>query len=274
MRLNTVFESYKNVLEINEAFTYGDAKKILIPLGWNVSYNGKNLKIDKDVAGKHYTTAGHLKHDGGAPERRSIDAEQMDKLREYLVDDFLTNGDMDSFKAIKQIPWDKCGTGHSKIKSPFLNLLKDYDPETGQKKTKEVILTRGQRGAQTRLRNQIAAANEKFKEAILEPLDYSKPEGIQIMADYNELYRKYYYNTCRSPQDRRPLLDFWTSDVKKRGGDICFGRDDMNLCKTKFYVVQPDGSIDKSKPIIETMMVSGGCNLSESQYLQYLDSKR
>ena len=61
-------------------------------------------------------------------------------------------------------------------------------------------------------------------------------------------------NLCRSAKDRRPLLDTWFEKFgydRKTGTIPCLKRDNWETYKTEAYPINPDGTLNTEKVIIE-----------------------
>ena len=62
------------------------------------------------------------------------------------------------------------------------------------------------------------------------------------------------YNLCRSANDRRPLLDRWFSEFgydRKTGTIPCLKYVDEEAMQTVAYPINPDGTLNTEKVIIE-----------------------
>lgn len=215
-------------------------KKTLEPFGWKFSHStgGDNIKATK---GK-YVNSGHLLHGNRSDDNRKIDIAYLNRLRKMFIDEFFETGDLST---IKSIPWDEW-----RLMNPLDRELKDYDVETGKKKENEVDLNTGQKLNQAKIKKQINTSNELYKDAQLWKIDDSDENSLYIMMNINDK-GKPEYNTCRSFDDRRPILKEWVSQMnfKKEGKYYYFGKDDMKIFHTKFYKVLPDGKLDKKETI-------------------------
>ena len=54
------------------------------------------------------------------------------------------------------------------------------------------------------------------------------------------------YNTCRSEDDRRPLLKVWMDNYRKDDNGQYLGKIDWRNATVKYYRVLPNGTIEKT----------------------------
>lgn len=220
------FEEYVQINEVYSSASFGDVWKTLKQFGWTYHHStgGDNVTfIYKDRSAN-----GHLKHGHSDDWNRKVDPEVLDRIRDIAIDDFYKNGNP---KMINHIPWERwC----SAIKDPFKSVLKDYDRETGLKKSELEML------------NKITVEKQLFKNVWL------------IKNEDGE------YNLCRSEQDKTPLLDRWYpiyDYAHKLGGKMCLGYDIEDLSEdsdgdsdveefgTHKFVIKPDGTLGSTKGI-------------------------
>ena len=66
---------------------------------------------------------------------------------------------------------------------------------------------------------------------------------MQLDQDSNRNIR---YNTCRSENDRRPLLKVWMDNHRKEDSIQYLGKIDWRNATMKYYKVLPNGTIEKT----------------------------
>jgi hypothetical protein len=122
---------------------------------------------------------------------------------------------------INRVPWEKwC----SAIKDPFKSVLKDYDRNTGKKKSDLEMLSK------------IELVQQMFKNVWV------------IKNEDGE------YNLCKSEKDKTPLLDRWYplfQASKKLGGKMCLGyeyddENDLDNWGTYLYEIKEDGTLGET----------------------------
>ena len=207
------FEEYTQINEVYCAASFGDVWRALKPFGWTYRHStiGDNITFT-------YTNGrsanGHLKHGNSDDWNRKLDPEALDRIREIMIDDFYENGDP---TMIRKIPWEKwC----SAIKDPFKSVLKEYDPNTGKKKSHLEMLSK------------ITLVQQMFKNVWV------------IQNEEGE------YNLCKSEQDKTPLLDRWYplfQASKKLDGKMCLGYAVENMNADDFgenlFEIKEDGTL-------------------------------
>lgn len=213
-----------------------DVKKIMEPFDWTYTRGtGDSCKFSK---GK-YTVYFHLKHNASNDDRRFLDVGGLDKLREYIVDEFLKTGDPSN---INSIPWEVW-----RLPDPFKRELKDYDSKTGKKKEIKQEPNIGQKLNKAKVEREINDANELYKDDQLLKVS----DTCYIITHVNEK-GVLMYNICRGKNDRRPILKNWydgRTNYKKVGKDHYFGKDNLRDISTRFYKVLDDGTLDKVENI-------------------------
>lgn len=236
-------EGTQSIVSLSELLKY------IEPGGWEyIRCGGDSVKFKK---GK-YTVKGNLKHGHSIDANRMVDIKTINYLKSFLIDDFYETGEM---TLLKNIPWDKWN-----LKDPFKKELKDYDPETGMKREKEVVLNTGQRLNNEKIKKNIKDANELYKDSALWKIDNDSDDSAYIITSTNNTGRVI-YNTCRSSEDRRPILKNWTSDYREKDGNYYFGKDDMRTLDTKYYQVLSNGNLDKNEflELRESKKIQNNC---------------
>lgn len=228
------FDDYINLYEgVQSVISLSDAKRILEPLGWTFTRGtGDGCKFSK---GK-YVVYFHLKHGNSRDDNRKMDVGGLDKIREYIIDEFNQTGDL---TAIKSIPWKEW-----RLPDPFNRELRNIDPETGKKIDKKPEQNIGHILQHARMEKDKKRANELYRDAALWKVDHDSENSVYIMSIVNK-FGKNEYNICRSYNDRRPLLKNWTTNYREIDGDILLGKDNMKIFKTNYHKVNPDGTLDK-----------------------------
>lgn len=225
------FEEYVQINEVYSSASFGDVWKTLKQFGW--TYRHSNGGDNVTFIYKDRSANGHLKHGHSDDWNKKVDPEVLDRIREIAIDDFYKNGDP---KMINNIPWERwC----SAIKDPFKSVLKDYDRETGLKKSELEKL------------NKITVEKQLFKNVWL------------IKNEDGE------YNLCKSEQDKTPLLDRWYplcqyAKTPPLNGKLCLGyeydnEDDVDNWGTYLYEIKEDGTLGdtfKVDYIIESIQKS------------------
>lgn len=228
------FDEYVRLCEgVQSVVPLSDLKRILEPFGWIYSRGtGDGCKFSK---GK-YIVYFHLKHGNAKDDNRKMDVGGLDKIREYLIDEFRETGDLTT---IKSIPWKEW-----RLPDPLKRELKNIDPETGNKIKKKPEQNMGHILQRARMEKDKRKANELYKDAALWKIDHDREDSAYVISVVNKS-GKTEYNICRSVDDRRPLLKNWTLDYKELDGNILLGRDNMRTFRTNYYKVNPDGTLDK-----------------------------
>ena len=182
------FEEYTRLTESKCFATFGDVCRTLEPYGWQCQHKPKGDGIT--FRKNEFTCGGHLKHNASKDENRYVDINTVDAIRSYLIKEFYKTGDPSTINAIDWNTWD--------LKDQFTKELKEYDKETGKKKSEIELL-----------------GKIKFVEQLFKNVGVIKNEDGE-------------YNLCRSESDMRPLLDRWYPlylPSKKLGGKMCLGYD-------------------------------------------------
>lgn len=182
------FEEYTRLTESKCFATFRDVCKTLEPYGWICQHKPKGDGIT--FRKNEFTCGGNLKHNASKDENRYVDINTLDAIRTYLIQEFYKTGDPSTINAIDWVIW--C------LKDPFTKELKEYDKETGKKKSEIELLSK-----------------IKFVEQLFKNVGIIKNEDGE-------------YNLCRSESDMRPLLDRWYPlylPSKKLGGKMCLGYD-------------------------------------------------
>lgn len=138
--------------------------------------------------------------------------------------------------------------------NPFKRELIEYDSFTGELKetsqTEEPMeMTKVEKMRKARIENLIRKANEMYRDAVLIKIDYNNPDSAYIMMvqDKNHNTR---YNTCRSEDDKRPILKVWMDNNKKKDDNQCLGKIDWRNATVKYHKVNPDGTIQKAVAMV------------------------
>jgi hypothetical protein len=211
------FNDYIQLNEVVSNASLSDVLNILLPNGWEYSHSngGDGIKFIKPG---YKPVSGHLKHGNSQDSNRKIDPGAIDDIRNILISEFLKDGDP---TVINLIPWEQwC----QKIKDPFTKELKEYDKETGMKKSDLETLRK-----------------IKFIRQI------HKNVGL-IQNEKGE------YNLCKSEEDKSPLLDRWYplcqyASKPPLNGKLCLGYDyaDENVPETKWgtylFKIKEDGTL-------------------------------
>ena len=213
--------------------TLRDVLKAIQPYGWQ--YQRCKSDSYKFIKGEH-VVFGHLKHNAALDANRFIDINSLDSLRTYFIEDFYESRDLELIKSIDWRSWN--------LADPLKRELSNIDPNTGKERQKELKLNKGQELSKLKQEKAIKAANELYKTAALIKITHDDQDSAFILISQKE-NQVTIYNTCRSVNDRRPLLNQWTTDMVEKDGSYYFGKDDMRMFKTKFYKVLPSGQLDK-----------------------------
>lgn len=235
-----VFNELKRIHEnaVNEGveskMSMADVMNVISPFGWTARRNGVRYIVSKGP----YTVTFHIKHN----KTHTMDVGSLDQLRTKLIEEFLETNDPET---INSIPWNKW-----LLMDPFKRELKDYDRFTGQLKTEEepdeyVELSRVEKMRRVRTEKIIQKYNELLKDAVLFKIDYNDPDSAYIMMDQDS-NGNVRYNTCRSENDRRPLLKVWMDNYRKTDDIQYLGKIDWRNATVKYYKVLPNGTIEKT----------------------------
>ena len=210
------FDEYIQINEVYSAASFSDVWKTLKPFGWTYSHSngGDNVKFTYKNG---RSSNGHLKHGNSDDWNRKLDPEAIDQIRTIMIDDFYETGDP---TMINRVPWEKwC----SAIKDPFKTVLKDYDHNTGKKKSDLEMLSK------------IKLVQQMFKNVWV------------IQNEEGE------YNLCKSENDKTPLLDRWYplfQPSKKLKGKMCLGYAVDNMDADDFgenlFEIKDDGTLGKT----------------------------
>lgn len=219
------FDEFIALNEKQSTYTCSMFKRDLGKYGWTLSYNDNVIKIYK--GGKLVYDA-HKKHTSNSP----IDIDAMDTVRAELIKDFLDGAD-NATSEINAVSWNLTGRA-----DPFYVELKNYDKKSGKR-----ILTDEENLLKSEEDRKIAEANEEHKDDHLEKISHDDPDSYYLMSHAFGNVLK--YNVCKSPDDRRPLMDEWFSgtNYKRKGSSHYFGIDDMEALNTKFYKLNSDGTL-------------------------------
>lgn len=220
---------------VEAKITWSELKKMVEPFGWELVPK----KSDKFIIKKngYRPIGGHLEHGNSSWENRRIDVNTLDTLRDQIIQDYQKSGDL---TLIKQIPWSEW-----QLPNPLNRELVNIDPETGAERVVPETIGVGQRLAQARKNKAIQKANELLKDATVWKLDETKPDSVCIIAKPNK-FGNLEYNTCRSFEDRRPILKEWTSSMKKEGSKIYFGYVNGRTYEVDYKRVLEDGQLNKT----------------------------
>lgn len=210
-----------------------DVMNIISQFGWTARRNGVRYIVSKGP----YTVTFHIKHN----KSQTMDVGSLDQLRTKFIEEFL---DTHNPETISSIPWDKW-----LLPDPFKRELKDYDNFTGELKAKTqteepVEMTKVEKMQKARLENLIRKANELYSDAVLLKIDYNNPDSAYIMM-VQDKNRNTRYNTCRSEDDKRPILKVWMDSEKKMDNIQYLGKIDWRNATVKYYKVNPNGTIEK-----------------------------
>lgn len=237
------FDEFVSINEgVESVVKFSELCDFLSRFGWEVKHksSGDGITISK---GRHIV-GGHLKHGNSKDENRKVDINTIDKVREYIIQDFIDGDDL-SFEAIKEIPWERWN-----LKDPLKKELKNIDPETGKEYEVEPELNMGHILNKAKVDKALRKATEDYKDAVLWKIDDNDENSAYIMSMVNK-FGGLEYNTCRSMEDRRPIYTKWygKSLYKKIGKYYYFGKDDFRINKTKFYRILSNGRMDRNENV-------------------------
>lgn len=234
--MKSVAKNLKKVLNegVPSVVPLKDVLKAIEPIGWTYTHSssGDGFKLTK---GEH-TIYGHLKHGHSKDMNRIVDVGGLDELRTCLILDFYKSNDPTQINSIDWKYW--------RLPNPFIRELVEYDPITGIKKEVKPVLNKGQQLNIQRKEKAIRDANNMYKDAALIKIDHNNPDSAYIIMAHTTT-GTIKYNTCRSENDRRPLLKEWVTDFDNIDGNYYFGKINMRILKIKFHKVLSDGSLDK-----------------------------
>lgn len=246
MNLQTAYDIYSSILNEGNVskVTLSELIKLLVPFGWKHAHSssGDGYKFMKDDVVVYF----HLKHGNSLDANRKMDVNGLDCIREKIVKDFKEDGDP---TLINSIDWSRWATGPS----PFRRELKDYDPVSGKRKEvsnpEAEVLPIGQKLALARKQKAVALANEKYKDCRVFKIDPTDENSAYIIEKITDDGRGLEYNTCRSSEDRRPMVRKWTPKncFQKNQGEYYFGFGDMRDISIRYHQVFHDGTIDKKE---------------------------
>lgn len=207
------FKEYLLSEGVESVVSLGEVKKLLEPFGWKYTRGtGDSCKFSK---GK-YIVYFHLKHGNSLDNNRKMDVGSLDKIREYLIDEYYETGDA---TLIKKIPWKSW-----RLPDPFDRELKNIDPETGKKLS----------DVESQKNYEVVA--QLFKNVcVIQNVDGE-------------------YNLCKSKEDKTPLLDRWYPIYKPSkglGGKMCLGYDIEDFdgeekFGTHLFAIKEDGTLGTS----------------------------
>lgn len=243
------FDEFIALNENQSTYTCSMFKRDLGKYGWTISDNNNIIKIYK---GDKLVYSAHKKHTSNS----AIDIDTMDHVKAELINDFLdgvnNDGSGNDSSEINAVSWNLTGRA-----DPFSVELKDYDKKTGKR-----ILTDEENLLKSEEERKIKEANEEHKDDHLERISHNDPASYYLMSHAFGNVLK--YNVCKSPDDRRPLMDEWFSgtNYKRKGGSHYLGVDDMEALNTKFYKLNSDGTLsDVVSFVIESKNIQNNLDI-------------
>lgn len=209
--------NFDEYIKLNEAVTnvkFYDFEKVLTNLGWKYRRNGVRCIFTKDGYDSDITI--HLDH--GDASNSYMKIEDLINFRSSMIKKFI---ETQNPSELNVIPWNKWN-----LKNPFKFELKDYDSQTGLKKS------------EVNLMNNVEIVDKLFKNVCV----IKNQDGE--------------YNLCKSESDKRPLLDRWYPlyEFSKKLGVMCLGynveeEDGEEEFGTHHFEIKDDGTLGKIKRV-------------------------
>lgn len=207
------FDEYIKLNEANVNIPYDYMISLLIKLGWtHKNTHDVQHEFNKTIIkdGKPYTMQMTTHFHGNS---RNVNPAFLVDVKKRLMTEYEITGDD---KYIRMVDWSRLG-----MINPILDKI-----ETEKQEKQEIDF-----------------ANKEYKNAELFKINMGVKDSCYIINNNGE------YNTCVSPDDRRPLLDEWFEDIDNVSGKyILYKLGDKYM---EGYPVNNDGSLDYDNKTLE-----------------------
>ena len=208
-----VLKFYDYINEVRRDLQFSYLKKLMADLGYDYAFTNPDHKFYKTVIDRDGNPHRLLLVTHKHHTGGTVDAAAFTQMKKNLIDEYQYTGNIDLFN---KVDWDYIGTVNP-LKS---GMLGDIDMETGLDKATAESL------------KDIEVGDQLFK-------------NVWVITNKDGEH-----NLCKSPEDKRPLLDRWYplyKASKKLGGKMCLGYavDDMDAPDfgDNLFEIKEDGTL-------------------------------